>query len=120
MNRRPAAFGLVRRATSRFGQIRDAAARGLRRLASTVEDRPASRPPAGDIVPYTDGPLLVRGDVPLHSVDGRNIDPGRVTYALCRCGKSGTKPFCDGTHKVSGFQAPSGRQTPQPRTRQVD
>ncbi|MEV6520400.1 CDGSH iron-sulfur domain-containing protein [Longispora sp. NPDC051575] len=68
-------------------------------------------------MPYTDGPLLVRGDVPLHSVDGRAIDPGRVTYALCRCGKSGTKPFCDGTHKAAGFQAPSGRQDPRHQNR---
>jgi len=67
------------------------------------------------IVPYEDGPLIVRGDFELHTPDGEPIDPGRGTIALCRCGRSATKPFCDGTHKAVRFQAPSGRQTPSPR-----
>jgi CDGSH-type Zn-finger protein len=57
------------------------------------------------ITPYPDGPLLVRGPFTLQQHDGTLIDPGRHTVALCRCGKSATKPFCDGTHKVSGFTA---------------
>ncbi|WP_328468153.1 CDGSH iron-sulfur domain-containing protein [Actinoplanes sp. NBC_00393] len=67
------------------------------------------------IVPYEDGPLIVRGDFELHTPDGEPIDPGRGTIALCRCGRSAIKPFCDGTHKAVRFQAPSGRQTPSPR-----
>ena len=55
---------------------------------------------------YEDGPLLVRGDFVLQGQDGTLIDPGRATVALCRCGKSGLKPFCDGTHKLVGFSAP--------------
>ena len=55
---------------------------------------------------YEDGPLLVRGDFELRAQDGTPIDPGRATVALCRCGKSGLKPFCDGTHKLVGFSAP--------------
>jgi CDGSH-type Zn-finger protein len=35
------------------------------------------------------------------------IEPGRRTVALCRCGRSAIKPFCDGTHKVVRFRAPS-------------
>lgn len=54
-----------------------------------------------------DGPLLVRGPFTLLTQDGEEIDPGRATVALCRCGRSAIKPFCDGTHKVVGFQAPS-------------
>lgn len=60
------------------------------------------------ITAYEDGPLIVRGPVTFLSQDGTEIDPGRATVALCRCGKSGSKPFCDGTHKVAKFTAPSG------------
>ena len=60
------------------------------------------------ITPYRDGPLLVRGPVHLLDQDGNEIDPGREgTIALCRCGKSRLRPFCDGSHKVVRFRAPS-------------
>jgi CDGSH-type Zn-finger protein len=66
------------------------------------------------ITPYRDGPLLVRGDFRLVDQDGVEIDPGRRTIALCRCGKSALKPFCDGTHKRSGFTAASAPRRPRP------
>lgn len=66
------------------------------------------------ITPYRDGPLIVRGDFRLVDQDGAEIDPGRRTIALCRCGKSGIKPFCDGTHKRAGFSAPSAPSRPRP------
>lgn len=66
------------------------------------------------VTPYRDGPLIVRGDFRLLDQDGAEIDPGRRTIALCRCGKSGIKPFCDGTHKRSGFSAPSAPSRPRP------
>jgi CDGSH-type Zn-finger protein len=78
-------------------------------------DLPAA--PAGGgttITPYRDGPLLVRGDFRLVDTDGHDIDPGRRTVALCRCGKSGIKPFCDGTHKLTGFAAESAPARPRP------
>ena len=56
------------------------------------------------ITPYPDGPLLVRGDVELHAADGTPITSHRRTVALCRCGLSALKPFCDGTHKPAGFR----------------
>lgn len=58
-----------------------------------------------EIVPCPNGPLLVRGDYTLVDADGDEIDPGRDTVALCRCGASAVKPFCDGTHKLTGFRS---------------
>ncbi|POX66630.1 CDGSH iron-sulfur domain-containing protein [Microbacterium sp. SGAir0570] len=52
-----------------------------------------------------DGPLLVRGDVELLDDAGNPIPRTRRTVALCRCGVSAIKPFCDGTHKLAGFTA---------------
>ena len=71
------------------------------------------------ITPYRDGPLIVRGNFRLVDQDGNEIDPGRETIALCRCGKSGIKPFCDGAHKRSGFSAPSAPSRPRPAARIV-
>jgi CDGSH-type Zn-finger protein len=58
------------------------------------------------ITPYRDGPLLVRGPVRLVDPDGEVVQPRRETVALCRCGKSRLRPFCDGTHKLIDFRAP--------------
>jgi len=66
--------------------------------------------PAALIVPYEDGPLLVRGSFVLQTPDGERIEPGRRTVALCRCGKSAVKPFCDGTHKAINFRAGTQRE----------
>ncbi len=60
------------------------------------------------ITPYRNGPLLVRGPVRFRDQDGAEIVVDRPTVALCRCGKSRMRPLCDSTHKVIGFQAPSG------------
>lgn len=59
---------------------------------------------ATTITPYPDGPLLVRGDFALVTPDGQHIEARRGTVALCRCGLSALKPFCDGTHKATGFR----------------
>jgi CDGSH-type Zn-finger protein len=67
------------------------------------------------ITPYEDGPLLIRGDFTLQTPDGEIIEPGRGTVALCRCGKSAIKPFCDGTHKAIGFRAGTAREAEAPR-----
>ena len=63
-----------------------------------------NRQPA-TITPYPDGPLIVRGDVEFVAADGTPIEARRRTTALCRCGMSTIKPFCDGTHKATGFKA---------------
>jgi CDGSH-type Zn-finger protein len=60
------------------------------------------------IVACADGPLLVRGEVELRSSDGEVIPTTRSTIALCRCGVSSIKPYCDGTHKAIGFKTDDG------------
>ena len=56
------------------------------------------------IEPSANGPLLVKGTFMLVGPDGRR-EVKTETTALCRCGASNNKPFCDGTHRKTGFQA---------------
>ena len=49
-----------------------------------------------------DGPLLFKGNVTISGASGRSSWSGKQV-ALCRCGASGNKPFCDGSHKQVGF-----------------
>jgi uncharacterized Fe-S cluster protein YjdI len=49
------------------------------------------------------GPLLIRGGVRILDDDGTVLYEGERA-ALCRCGGSSNKPFCDGTHKTNGFE----------------
>ncbi len=50
------------------------------------------------------GPLIVQGEVVLKDANGKPY-PAQQRMALCRCGASTEKPFCDGTHSKVGFQA---------------
>jgi CDGSH-type Zn-finger protein len=50
------------------------------------------------------GPYIVTGEVELIDADGSKF-PVEKRMALCRCGASTEKPFCDGTHSKIGFQA---------------
>jgi CDGSH-type Zn-finger protein len=53
-----------------------------------------------------DGPYLVTGPFTLVDADGDEFQlPAGSGVALCRCGGSTTKPFCDGTHSKTGFDA---------------
>lgn len=83
-----------------------------------VKRKTPSPSPAGvpKITVSKDGPYLVRGGVPLLTLtiqtdgkghcrkwnEGKHY-PVKEQYALCRCGQSGTKPFCDGTHRAIRF-----------------
>jgi CDGSH-type Zn-finger protein len=60
------------------------------------------------ITPYRDGPYIVRGNFTVIDQEGNPIEMRRKTVALCRCGRSQIRPFCDGTHKLIGFEAPGG------------
>lgn len=55
------------------------------------------------ITPCPNGPLLVRGDMEIVGDDGEVLPRTRRTVALCRCGVSTIKPYCDGTHKTVDF-----------------
>lgn len=56
------------------------------------------------ISPVQDGPLWVTGGVRIAGTDGTPMET-RNRVALCRCGHSNNKPFCDGTHFETGFRA---------------
>ena len=71
-----------------------------------------SRGDGARITPYRDGPLLIRGTFTLADQDGNDIPYRGQTVALCRCGRSRHKPFCDGTHKVTNWRAASAAQDP--------
>ena len=55
------------------------------------------------VTPAPNGPLLVNGNVEIVTGTGRTILRTTKT-ALCRCGASGNKPYCDGSHAKVGFQ----------------
>ena len=62
------------------------------------------------------GPLRVEGEFTLSDQDGNAFGlGGRTTIALCRCGNSQNKPFCDGSHGRVGFQSEvKARELPPP------
>ena len=77
---------------------------------------------AGDVVTittYRDGPLLVRGPFRLQDQEGNEIEVGPQDRRAVPCGKSRIRPFCDGTHALIRFRAPSeperGRAPAPPR-----
>jgi CDGSH-type Zn-finger protein len=84
------------------------------------------------IVVSENGPYLVSGSVPLalqtiepnrerfswNWVEGRSF-PAAAQYALCRCGQSKNKPFCDGSHQKVRFQG-TETATRQPYLRQAE
>lgn len=58
------------------------------------------------------GPYLIQGTVRIVDFDGNEfpVDSSKP-IALCRCGASQRRPFCDGAHKSCGFQAVDRAQT---------
>lgn len=53
-----------------------------------------------DVVVCPGGPLLLRGDHVVEDTDGRLHRTERRVSAVCRCGLTGTSPWCDGTHQT--------------------
>ncbi|MDX6375529.1 MAG: hypothetical protein QOD98_4517 [Nocardioidaceae bacterium] len=56
--------------------------------------------PRADVVLCPDGPMLLRGAHVVEDDEGVEHRTHRPVSAVCRCGKSASKPWCDGTHKV--------------------
>ena len=57
-----------------------------------------------NITALKDGPILLTGNFTIIAASGRSAWRGNET-ALCRCGQSKNKPFCDGSHKKAGFKS---------------
>ena len=89
------------------------------RPATRFDDQWDDEPDTGatepvSITAYPNGPLLVRGPFEILTPTGEVIPPRRKTVALCRCGVSSLKPFCDGSHKAIGFRTEQEPPVPQP------
>jgi CDGSH-type Zn-finger protein len=56
------------------------------------------------MTPTDNGPYLAEGSITLLDAAGNQYEVNG-TIALCRCGHSSTKPFCDGTHEKANFAA---------------
>jgi CDGSH-type Zn-finger protein len=60
-----------------------------------------SRREYATVTAYRQGPFLVRGPVTILDEDGREVEVRRNVVPLCRCGRSRTKPLCDGVHEAT-------------------
>jgi CDGSH iron-sulfur domain-containing protein 3 len=59
--------------------------------------------PAVTIKVRDDGPYKITGPVRLIDAEGNEFALSPGTVALCRCGRSATRPFCDASHRETGF-----------------
>lgn len=50
--------------------------------------------------------IRITGTVDIVDADG-NVIESKTDFSLCRCGNSNNKPWCDGAHKATGFEAPA-------------
>jgi CDGSH-type Zn-finger protein len=59
--------------------------------------------PDVELLVRRNGSIKIIGEVILKDQDGNIITPSENPFKLCRCGASKIKPFCDGTHRVIGW-----------------
>ncbi len=71
------------------------------RLASVVQEKPAAE---FKVVTIPNGPLYVSGNISLNTNSGET-QSNETRIALCRCGQSNNKPYCDNTHLEVNFNA---------------
>jgi uncharacterized Fe-S cluster protein YjdI/CDGSH-type Zn-finger protein len=112
LNSLPSVFDARRRPWIEIaGSDADSIARAVERCPSgaltyeRLDGAPAEQPPDETVVvPWPNGPLLVRGRVEVRDTDGRMFTRG-TRMALCRCGNSQNQPFCDLSHRATGFRS---------------
>lgn len=68
---------------------------------STGDSGPAA---ATRLIPLPDGPYEMSGPLEIVRPDGDRIEPPSTPVYLCRCGRSASKPFCDGSHARTGWK----------------
>lgn len=69
-----------------------------------IDNKTESEKSVTEIEAIKNGPLIVCGTVEIKNSDGTILDSSATTIALCRCGASKDKPFCDGSHSDVNFQ----------------
>ena len=72
-------------------------------VGETGDGKPGQGGPL-KISPVKDGPLIFEGQFSIQNGSGQDAWHGKRA-AICRCGESGNKPFCDGSHKAAGFRS---------------
>ncbi len=70
--------------------------------APEIDQEQEEQEPEVSVEILPNGPLLVRGMITIRDASGNEVQKGPVT-ALCRCGATRRKPFCDGAHSRVGF-----------------
>jgi CDGSH-type Zn-finger protein len=84
-----------------------AGSRNVQKAVPTRQTQPRQRKPAVpdvDVTTTENGPYSITGPITIHDHDGRAVEvPDGDSVSLCRCGGSGNKPFCDGTHATIDF-----------------
>lgn len=71
--------------------------------ATSADGYTSSSVPSTSVEVAANGPLIVKGTIEVKHADGR-VELKEERCALCRCGGSGNKPYCDGSHRKNGFQ----------------
>lgn len=89
---------------ARFGRVGRALRRSPITSGRSASAAASTGSAVGSVTIYPNGPLVVRGDVDIREVTGDVVSSCR-TVALCRCGRSRVKPYCDGSHRISGRRA---------------
>ena len=81
-------------------------AAGFEDYGAVGDSGPGTEPQGGklQVKLAKDGPLLVSGNLRITNGSARTAWSGKQV-ALCRCGESANKPFCDGAHKAAGFKS---------------